>query len=104
MACANDAAWAVLIRAHIARYDHALEPGPAQESARDTVQLECALDVVRQLVAGDETGWSADSVNRMFREAAAAGYPSVHRSDAFEAAYHPAYRVVSVTLVSAALP
>ena len=177
--CANDAAWAALIRAHIARYpamqpadaykllhqatmgsEHAmpsrdmaeqwltreiasLPPGPAepmvdtlgagghfvrihlrpflaaggspdsllnvfvrtaQESSRDTVQLACALDVVRQLLAGHETGWSADSVDRLFREAATAGYPAMHHSDAFEAAYHPAYRVVSVTLVSAALP
>ncbi len=76
----------------------------AQVSARDTVQLACALDVVRQLVADHEIGWSTDSVERLFREAAMAGYPAMHHSASFEAAYHPAYRVVDVTLVSAALP
>lgn len=76
----------------------------AQEAARDTTELGCALEAVRQMVAGHETGWSADGVDQLFREAATAGYPAMHHSDAFEAAYHPAYRVVSVTLVSAALP
>ena len=76
----------------------------AQVGARDTAQLGCALDAVRQLVANHETGWAADSVDQLFREAAATGYPAMHHSAAFEAAYHPAYRVVDVTLVSAALP
>jgi len=56
------------------------------------------------MTAAHDTPWAADSVNRMFGEARAAGYPAVHHSDAFEAAYHPAYRVVAVPLVSAALP
>jgi hypothetical protein len=76
----------------------------AQEAARDTTQLACALDAVRQMTAAHETPWAVDSVYRMFGEARAAGYPAVHHSDAFEAAYHPAYRVVAVSLVSLALP
>ena len=76
----------------------------AQVAARDTAQLACALDVVRWLVARHETAWSADSVDRLFRGAAAAGYPAMQHSDAFDVAYRPAYRVVSVRLVSAALP
>ena len=177
--CAGDAAWATLVRAHLARYpamqpadaykllhqatlgsEHAvssremasqwltreiaeLPPGPvepmvdtlgmegrfarihlrpflaaggspdslltafvrtAQVAARDTAQLACALDAVRRLVAAHEVTWAADSVDRLFRNAAAAGYPAMHHSDAFRAAYRPAYRVVSVTLVPAALP
>ena len=76
----------------------------AQEATRDTAQLACALEAVRQMTASGETGWAADSVDRLFAEAQAAGYPAMHHSDAFEAAYHPAYRVVSVTLVSVAVP
>lgn len=75
----------------------------AATATRDTAQLGCALEVVRRLVAERETTWAADSVDRLFREAAAAGYPAMHHSDAFEAGYRPAYRVVSVTLASVAL-
>lgn len=76
----------------------------AQEAVRDTAQLTCALGAVRQMTMAHETSWATDSVDRLFEEARAAGYPAMHHSDRFEAAYHPAYRVVSVTLVSAALP
>ena len=76
----------------------------AEVAARDTAQLACALGVVREMIAAHEVTWAADSVNRLFSDAAAAGYPAMHHSDAFSAAYRPAYRVVSVTLVSAALP
>ena len=76
----------------------------AQEATRDTAQLSCALEAVRQMTAGHETSWPADSVDRLFGEARAAGYPAMHHSETFESAYHPAYRVVAVTLVSAALP
>jgi hypothetical protein len=75
----------------------------ASTAARDTTQLACALDAVRAMVARGETGWSADSVEQLFRDAALAGYPAMHHSKAFEAAYHPAYRVVSVTLVDGTL-
>lgn len=76
----------------------------AQEATRDTAQLGCALEAVRSMARSGEVAWPADSVNRLFAEARAAGYPAMHHSDAYEAAYHPAYRVVSVTLVAAALP
>ena len=76
----------------------------AQEATRDTAQLACALEAMRQMTAAGESGWQADSVNRLLNEAQAAGYPAMHHSDVFEDAYHPAYRVVSVTLVSIAVP
>lgn len=76
----------------------------AQEATRDTAQLACALEAVRQMTASGTTSWAGDSVDRLLSEARAAGYPAMHHSDAFEAAYHPAYRVVSVTLVSVAVP
>ena len=76
----------------------------AQEATRDTAQLACALEAVRQMTASGTTSWTADSVERLLAETRAAGYPAMHHSDAFEAAYHPAYRVVSVTLVSVAVP
>jgi hypothetical protein len=76
----------------------------AQEATRDTAQLACALEAVRQMTASGVTSWSAASVDRLLGETRAAGYPAMHHSDAFEAAYHPAYRVVSVTLVSVAVP
>lgn len=76
----------------------------AEVAARDTAQLGCALGVVGKMIAAHEVTWAADSVNRLFRDAAAAGYPAMHHSDAFAAAYRPAYRVISVSLVSAAVP
>jgi hypothetical protein len=76
----------------------------AREATRDTAQLGCALEAVRAMASRHEVAWPADSVQRLFAEAQAAGYPAMHHSDAYEAAYHPAYRVVSVTLVPGALP
>jgi hypothetical protein len=76
----------------------------AQQATRDTASLGCALDAVRLMASRHEISWPADSVRRLFGDAQASGYPAMHHSDAYEAAYHPAYRVVSVTLVSAALP
>ena len=76
----------------------------ARESTRDTTQLACALEAVRQMTAHHETSWSADSVDRLFGKARAEGYPAMHHSDAYEAAYHPAYRVVAAELVPAAPP
>lgn len=75
----------------------------ASTATQDTAQLACALDAVRAMVARGETGWPAESVERLFRDAAIAGYPAMHHSKGFEAAYHPAYRVVSVTLVDRTL-
>ena len=76
----------------------------AEVAARDTVQLGCALNAVRRMAQDHEVGWPADSVDRMYREAAVAGYPAMHHSAAYEATYHPAYRVVSVTLVAGTVP
>jgi hypothetical protein len=73
----------------------------AREAPRDTAALACALEAVHHMAASHETAWPADSIDRLFGEARAKGYPAMHHSDAFEAAYHPAYRVVSVGLVSA---
>ncbi len=76
----------------------------AEVAVRDTAQLTCALDVVRRMVGDGTIAWAADSVERLFGAAAAAGYPAMHHSEAFEMAYRPAYRVVLVRLVSATLP
>lgn len=75
----------------------------ASTATRDTAQLSCALAAVRRMVMNHETTWAADSVNQLFATAAAAGYPAMHHSDIFEATYHPAYRVVSVSLITTAL-
>lgn len=75
----------------------------AQESTRDTTQLVCALEAVRQMTAAHETAWPVDSVDRLFGKARVEGFPAMHHSEAYEAAYHPAYRVVSVALMPVAL-
>ena len=59
-------------------------------------ELRCAAGVVER-IAGDRwptSAWSA-YVDRMV----AAGLPAVHHSEAFAAAYEPAYRVVSADLL-----
>ena len=76
--------------------------GEPQEMAR---RLETAVTVLRGLGrAGD-----ADELAALTSEQAAAGFPALHHSDAYRAAYAPAYRVVSPELLgreetSGALP
>lgn len=75
----------------------------ASTATRDTAQLSCALAAVQRMVMNHETHWDADSVSQLFTSAAAGGYPAMHHSDTFTATYHPAYRVVSVSLITTAL-
>ena len=66
--------------------------GEPQEMAR---RLETAITVLRRLGrAGD-----ADALAALTSEQAAAGFPALHHSDAYRAAYAPAYRVVSPELL-----
>ncbi|HEX9833421.1 MAG TPA: hypothetical protein VGA66_10130, partial [Mycobacterium sp.] len=58
-----------------------------------------AIAAVVPVVKWDATGWRTAS------EAwTRAGYPATHHSPGFEAAYQPAYRVVSIDRVAQLLP
>lgn len=53
------------------------------------------LQVAGDLIANGELPLKYDAFDRMLGEWSAAGYPAVHHSDTFRAAYHPAYRVIA---------
>ncbi len=63
----------------------------AASATGDTAQLGCALDAVAPVVPWDSAQWRTEATT--WRRA---GYPSMHHSPGYEAAHHPAYRVIAV--------
>lgn len=63
----------------------------ANAATGDTTQLGCALDAVAPVVPWDTAHWRAEATT--WRRA---GFPAMHHSPGYEAAHHPAYRVIVV--------
>ena len=57
-------------------------------------QLEEWLQTIERLGAEERWPFKQDSLMALFQRMRSDRYPSVHHSDAFEAAYKPAYRVI----------
>ena len=53
------------------------------------------LAVARDLVANRDLPLEPSEFDRKLAQWAASGYPAIHHSEAFRAAYHPAYRVIA---------
>jgi hypothetical protein len=66
----------------------------AREFGGSTSDLRRWLCYVERLSGDGELRFPADALHRYFASMAAAGYPAVEHSAAYEAAYRPAYRVV----------
>ena len=66
----------------------------AVEEPEGPADLAAALSVLRELAAAGEIPFSAQEVEREAEQWRSAGYPARHHSEAFRAAYAPAYRVV----------
>jgi hypothetical protein len=66
----------------------------------DTSDLACALRALEAMASDGAVPWSADAVRQYVAARRAAGFPAVHHSDAFRAAYAPAYRVVGRGMVA----
>ncbi len=64
----------------------------------DTVQLACALNAMLSMSKGGAIPWKPDSVAAFVSERRAARFGAIDHSEAFEKAYKPAYRVVSLNL------
>jgi len=75
----------------------------AAQVTPDPGALACALDALVSGSASRDRPWDATEAAAYVRDRAAEGYPAVHHSDGFVAAYRPAYRVVGVELVAEAL-
>ena len=56
--------------------------------------LEQGLEVARQLIADGELPFACEAFDTVLGEWRSQGYPAVHHSEAFQAAYRPAYRVI----------
>jgi hypothetical protein len=65
----------------------------------DTTDLACALRALEAMADEGVLPWTADAVREYVSGRRAAGFPAVHHSDAFRAAYAPAYRVVGRGMV-----
>jgi hypothetical protein len=66
----------------------------AREFRGSPTDLERQLGLVARLAADGELPLPAAPLSRYFARMKAAGYPAADHSAAYEAAYHPAYRVV----------
>lgn len=71
----------------------------AQTASPDTTELACALGALDSLARRGSVPWPGTAVNQLISTERAAGYPAVHHSKAYEAAVHPAYRVVALPLI-----
>ena len=65
----------------------------------DTTDLACALRALDAIARDGALPWSVVVVREYVAARRAAGFPPVHHSDAFRAAYTPAYRVVGREMV-----
>lgn len=52
------------------------------------------LEILRDITRDGHFGFSIDTLDAYLRDYAAAGYPMVSHSDAYRAAYAPAYRII----------
>ena len=66
---------------------------------RDTLMLARYLAAADSMVAEGKLPFLVGPWRALVREARAGGYQAIHHSPAYEAAYHPAYRVVAGGLV-----
>ncbi len=66
----------------------------------DTADLACALRDLETMVDAGALSWSATAVRSYIAARRDEGFPAVHHSDAFRAAYAPAYRVVGRGMVT----
>lgn len=62
--------------------------------------LACALESFVRAARDGRLPWALDEVERYLAARAVEGHPAVHHSEAYERAYRPAYRVVSVSRLS----
>jgi hypothetical protein len=63
--------------------------------------LACALESLVRAARDGRVPWAREEVEEYLAARAAEGHPAVHHSEAYERAYRPAYRVVSVSRLSA---
>ena len=65
--------------------------------------LGCALEAAAETLASEGAASAARDLERFAEARRDQAYPAVHHSDAFAAAYRPAYRVIARELVESAL-
>lgn len=71
----------------------------ARAVPQDTLMLARALAVADSLVAEGKLPFTVEPWRALVTSARAGGYQAIHHSPVYEAAYHPAYRVLAGGLV-----
>jgi len=69
----------------------------------DLAELQCSLAVAESMAHEGALSWSGPEWISFTTARAKQGYPAAHHSAAFSDAYRPAYRVIDVRLLPAAL-
>jgi hypothetical protein len=67
----------------------------ANEVSGDPQQMALALGLVVQWLASENMAELSEDLKKLAAETASRGYPAVHHSETYVAAYAPAYRVVA---------
>lgn len=71
----------------------------AETVAPDTMRLERYLAAADSLVASGPAPFTATAWRALVEKERGEGFPAIHHSPEYEAAYHPAYRVVAGPLI-----
>lgn len=90
-------------RVHLSYMDHGLSAetlgklfaASAQKERNGISELENKLEIAKELVRENKLPFAADEFEKSVDEWRDSGYPAMHHSDAFRAAYSPSYRVIS---------
>ena len=75
----------------------------ADDAQGGLAELKCGLVVAESITGEDALPWSAAEWASYATARADEGYPAVRHSAVFRDAYRPAYRVIAVRLLPAAL-
>ncbi len=76
----------------------------ASQARGATETLRRYWDCAEQMAHAGELPFSVEALRRFIKPLEAQGYPAVHHSETYRAAYHPAYRVIARGLLEQALP
>jgi hypothetical protein len=79
--------------------DAFVQTAHAYPAAPDRLERFCGC--LGDLATAGGIAFPRDEVERYFKSIASRGYPVVHHSEAYRAAYRPAYRVVGLDLLPA---
>jgi hypothetical protein len=67
----------------------------ANEYHGSTMRLDQYLQIIEEIVEKGELHFQLDNLRSLIKEMKSSGYPALHHSPQYEAAYKPSYRVIA---------